>query len=118
MKQFDSETGPGPQGATQFQLYFGDGWHGSRWNLGVMKNMTSFVLENRANHRFKGSLSTAAIHAIIWSHISQARDSWTKRKPRMHEEERDRFETVAEAAMRAQTDQVKRYKSVRKANRK
>ncbi|KAE9383350.1 hypothetical protein BT96DRAFT_791014, partial [Gymnopus androsaceus JB14] len=117
-KQYDSETGPGPQGANQFQLYFGDGWRGSRWNLGVVKNMTSFALANRADQRFEGSLSTEAIHAIIWGHISQARDSWTQRKPRVHEEERDRFETVAEAATRAQIDQVKRYKSVRKANRK
>lgn len=80
--------------------------------------MTSFALANRADQRFEGSLSTEAIHAIIWGHISQARDSWTQRKPRVHEEERDRFETVAEASTRAQIDQVKRYKSVRKANRK
>ncbi|KAE9405455.1 hypothetical protein BT96DRAFT_791955, partial [Gymnopus androsaceus JB14] len=118
MKQYDSETGPGPQGANQFQLYFGDSWRGSQWNLGVVKNMTSIVLANRANQRFKGSLSTEGIHAIIWGYISQARDSWLKRKPRVHDEERDRFETVAEAATRAQIDQVKRYKSVCKANRK
>ncbi|KAE9387366.1 hypothetical protein BT96DRAFT_1005189 [Gymnopus androsaceus JB14] len=80
--------------------------------------MTSIVLANRANQRSEGSLSTEGIHAIIWGYISQARDSWSKRKPRVHEEERDRFETVAEAATRAQIDQVKRYKSVRKANRK
>ncbi|KAE9384472.1 hypothetical protein BT96DRAFT_1098142, partial [Gymnopus androsaceus JB14] len=117
-KQYDLETRPGPQGANQFQLYFGDGWHGSQWNLGVVKNMTSFALANRADQRFKGSLSTEAIHAIIWGHILQARDCWTQRKPRVHEEERDRFETVAEAATQAQIDQVKRYKSVRKANHK
>ncbi|KAE9392346.1 hypothetical protein BT96DRAFT_1000439 [Gymnopus androsaceus JB14] len=115
-KQYDLETGPGPQGANQFQLYFGDGWCGSRWNLGIVKNMTSIVLVNSANQRFEGSLSTEGICAIIWGYISQARDSWSKQKPRMHEEERDRFETVAEAATRAQIDQVKRYKSVRKAN--
>ncbi|KAE9387014.1 hypothetical protein BT96DRAFT_1081674, partial [Gymnopus androsaceus JB14] len=115
-KQYDSETGPGPQGANQFQLYFGDSWHGSQWNLGIIKNMCLFVLANRADQCFKGSLSTEAIHAIIWGHISQARDSWTQQKPRMHEEERDRFETAAEAATQAQIDQVKRYKSVCKAN--
>ncbi|KAE9387668.1 hypothetical protein BT96DRAFT_837360, partial [Gymnopus androsaceus JB14] len=87
-KQYDSETRPGLQGANQFQLYFGDGWRGSRWNLGVVKNMTSFALANRADQRFEGSLSTEAIHTIIWGHISQARDSWTQRKPRVHEEER------------------------------
>ncbi|KAE9390962.1 hypothetical protein BT96DRAFT_1062455, partial [Gymnopus androsaceus JB14] len=115
-KQYDSETGPGPQGANQFQLYFGDGWRGSQWNLGVVRNMTSFALANRADQHFEGSLSTEAIHAIIWGHILQARDSWTQWKPCMHEEERDRFETAAQATTRAQIDQVKRYKSVHKAN--
>ncbi|KAE9387433.1 hypothetical protein BT96DRAFT_1005123 [Gymnopus androsaceus JB14] len=96
--------GPGPQGANQFQLYFGDGWRGSRWNLGVVKNMTSFALANRADQRFEGSLSTEAIHAIIWGHISQARDSWTQRKPRVHEEERDRYKSVRKANLFDDTD--------------
>ncbi|KAE9387959.1 hypothetical protein BT96DRAFT_836934, partial [Gymnopus androsaceus JB14] len=69
-KQYDLETGPGPQGTNQFQLYFGDGWYGSQWNLSIVKNMTSFALANRANQCFEGSLSTEGIHAIIWGYIS------------------------------------------------
>ncbi|KAE9411490.1 hypothetical protein BT96DRAFT_930565 [Gymnopus androsaceus JB14] len=118
MKQYNSETGPGPQGANQFQLYFDDGWHGSELNLSIIKNMTSFALANRADQCFKGSLSTEAIHAIIWGHILQARDSWIQWKPHVYEEERDKFETAAEATTQAQIDQVKKYKSVHKANHK
>ncbi|KAE9393964.1 hypothetical protein BT96DRAFT_998963 [Gymnopus androsaceus JB14] len=81
-------------------------------------NPVTTEIAKQANQCFEGSLSTEGIHTIIWGYILQARDSWLKRKPCMHEEERDRFETVAEAAMRAQIDQVKRYNSVRKANYK
>ncbi|KAE9389195.1 hypothetical protein BT96DRAFT_1003493 [Gymnopus androsaceus JB14] len=72
--------------------------------------MTSFALENGADQCFEGSLSTEAIHAIIWGHILQASHSWKQWKPRVHEEERDRFETAAEAAIQAQIDQAKRQK--------
>jgi len=117
-KKFSDEEGPGPQDQTKYQLYFGEGWRGARWNVVVVQNMTSYAMDNRNDKRFHGDLSSEAIQAIFWSYITQSKDSWKQKKPRVHEEERDRFETTAEAANRAQVDAVKRYKSVRKANRK
>ncbi|KAE9400065.1 hypothetical protein BT96DRAFT_1099205 [Gymnopus androsaceus JB14] len=43
MKQYDSETGPGPQGANQFQLYFDDGWQKlNKREDGIKKLITHF----------------------------------------------------------------------------
>lgn len=117
-KKYADEEGPGPEGLTKYQLYFGEGWRGARWNVAVVHNITSYAIENRGEERFHGDLPSEAIRAIFWGYITQSKDSWKQKRPRVHEEERDRFETVAEAANRASVDTVKRYKSVRKANRK
>ncbi|KAK7024257.1 hypothetical protein VNI00_016474 [Paramarasmius palmivorus] len=110
--------GAGPVGDQKYVLYFGDGWRTAKWTKQVIKNFIPDVIAKHASARIPGvCLSAPTIEACILDYVKQARVSWNRRKPRLHESG-TRYETREEALARSRSQEEQRAISLRSYSRK
>lgn len=119
VNDFASGTGPGPNEEDDmcFRLYFGEGWRQTAWNLAVINNMIERIIIDAEEAKLGPPLPSDVIKAILWDFILQGRNSWSMKKPRIHESG-DRLETMAEAGLRKVQYEQSRSSAVRSTTRK
>ncbi|KAJ3885425.1 hypothetical protein GG344DRAFT_59269, partial [Lentinula edodes] len=115
--EFAIGTGSGPEGNSEYRLYFGDEWRKAKWNRIVVRNMISFIGSQKEQAHISGDLSTEVIEACVWDLVAQARSSWRARLPRPHVAE-SRWETPVEACTRAEEYESRREMELRLNSRK
>ena len=102
---------PGPQEDDAYHLYLGEGWRGAAWNVAVLANMLGPMREAAVEAQLESSLSDDELKAVIWDFILQARNSWSAKKPRVHDSGA-RMETREEAEARNSLYRKKRSKAI------
>lgn len=115
--EFAIGTGSGPEGDSEYRLYFGDEWRKAKWNRIVVRNMISFIGSQKEQAHISGDLSSEVIEACVWDLVAQARSSWRARLPRPHVAE-SRWETPVEACTRAEEYESRREMELRLNSRK
>ena len=115
--KFSISEGDGPQGLSQYLLYFDVGWRRSRWNHTVVKNISGALQTAAGKTTLEGELTREETEAYIWDFIKQAQTSWSADRCRVHESG-DRLETQQEATKRAAEYHNVRSEAVRSNSRK
>ncbi|KAE9384702.1 hypothetical protein BT96DRAFT_841834, partial [Gymnopus androsaceus JB14] len=112
-------TGPGPKEEDDmcFRLYFGEGWRQTAWNLAIINNMIKRIIIDAEEAKLGPPLPSDVIKAILWDFILQGRNSWSMKKPRIHESG-DHLETMAEAGLRKVQYKQSRSSAVHSTTRK
>ncbi|KAE9391965.1 hypothetical protein BT96DRAFT_789349, partial [Gymnopus androsaceus JB14] len=115
---YEDCTGPGPEGPTKNQFFFGQGWHNSRWNRHVLENLIVEVVNQQAVFRIPGEcIPSEVIRICLQDHLKQAHASWQLDKPRICASG-DRFESAAEAQSRARAQERNRSVKLKVHQRK
>ncbi|KAE9387230.1 hypothetical protein BT96DRAFT_1005314 [Gymnopus androsaceus JB14] len=122
VSDYQNTDGPGPNvgEGTGYLFYFGDGCCQTRWNQTVIENLAHYITSRQIAQNVEGYFGLEAIKAYVWelfqhtrgySAVQQARTSYRKDKPCLHEGG-DRVETAGEASRRARTYTSQRQRDV------
>ncbi|KAE9387244.1 hypothetical protein BT96DRAFT_837926, partial [Gymnopus androsaceus JB14] len=119
VSSYQNTDGPGPNvgEGTGYLFYFGDGCHQTRWNQTVVENLVHYITSQQIAQNVEGYFGLEAIKAYVWELFQQARTSYRKDKPRLHEGG-DCVETAGEASHRARTYTRQRQRDVHSNGRK
>ncbi|KAH7876538.1 uncharacterized protein C8R40DRAFT_1042342, partial [Lentinula edodes] len=115
--EFATGKGSGPEGESEYRLYFGNEWRKAKWNHIVVRNIITLISSQKEQAHIYGDLSSEVIEAYVWDLVAQARVSWRARLPRPHVAE-SRWETPAEARTRAEEYESRREMELRVNSRK